>query len=70
MRSTFGGFWIHQDQIGTHVVLNIPKGIDTTNVKRMQYAGPRVIMPERVADFTKWLDDRKLEGFELTGVDS
>ncbi len=69
MPSTFGGFWVHQDQIGTHVVLNLPKGIEAGNVKRMQYAGPRVIMPERVADFSQWLAEREREGFVWKGVD-
>ncbi|MBI3863880.1 MAG: hypothetical protein HY290_18475 [Planctomycetia bacterium] len=69
MHSTFGGFWVHRDQIGTHVVLSLPKNVDAGNVKRMQYAGPRIIMPERVSDFKQWLEDRKREGFVLNDAD-
>lgn len=68
MPSTFGGFWVHRDQQGTHVVLSIPRGVEAANVQRVQYSGPRVIMPERVADFDQWLDDRQREGFVLNNV--
>lgn len=68
MPSTFGGFWVHRDQLGAHVVLSIPRGVEAVNVQRMQYSGPRVIMPERVADFDKWLAERQQEGFVLNNV--
>ena len=60
---------MHDDHSGSHVVLSVPRGIDAVNLKRMQYAGPRVIMPETVQDFAQWLQDRKREGFVLTAVE-
>jgi hypothetical protein len=69
MPSTFGGFWVCQDHIGTHVVLNLPRGVDASTAKRIQYSGPRVIMPEKIQDFDKWMVERKREGFVLTPVE-
>jgi hypothetical protein len=66
MPSTFGGFWVCRDDVGTQVILNLPRGADTARIKRMQYSGPRVIMPEKIVDFDKWLNERKREGFVLT----
>jgi len=65
MPSTFGGFWVQRDPNGANVVLSLPRGLEEINIQRMQYSGPRVIMPERVTDFEKWLDERKQEGFVL-----
>jgi hypothetical protein len=69
MPSTFGGYWVHDDHIGTHVVLNLPRGVDAVKVKRVQYSGPRVIMPEKIKDYAQWLQDRRREGFVLTTVE-
>ena len=69
MPSTFGCFWVHADDVATHTALSVPRGVDAANVKRMQYSGPRVIMPEKIADFDKWLKERKSEGFVMTSVD-
>jgi hypothetical protein len=63
MPSTFGSFVVHQDAAGFHISQNPPKNVDEGVVKRMQYAGPRVIMPETVADLNTWLAARKKEGF-------
>ena len=69
MPSTFGGFWVHDDDVGTHVVLNVPRGVEAVKVKRVQYSGPRVIMPEKIQDYAQWLQDRRREGFVLTPVE-
>ncbi|MGE5191047.1 MAG: hypothetical protein ACM3U2_01005 [Deltaproteobacteria bacterium] len=69
MPSTFGGFWVHEDHAATHVVLNLPRGVDAVKIRRVQYSGPRVIMPEKIQDFEKWLGDRKREGFVLTTIE-
>ena len=63
MPSTFGSFVVHKDAIGYHILHNPPKHLEPTDAERTQYAGPRVIMPETVADFDKWLAARKKEGF-------
>jgi hypothetical protein len=63
MASTFGSFVVHKDAIGYHILHNPPKHLEPTETERTQYAGPRVIMPETVADFDKWLAARKKEGF-------
>jgi len=69
MPSTFGGFWVHADHAGTHVILNLPRGVETVKFKRVQYSGPRVIMPEEIQDYAEWLQDRRREGFVLTTVE-
>jgi len=69
MPSTFGGFWVHEDRVATHVVLSLPRGIDADKIKRVQYSGPRVIMPEKILDYARWLQDRRREGFVLTTVE-
>ncbi|HEY3963092.1 MAG TPA: hypothetical protein VGM05_00955 [Planctomycetaceae bacterium] len=66
MPSTFGSFVVHQDAIGYHISLNLPKHLDETLTERTQYAGPRVIMPETVPDLDKWLAARRKEGFKFT----
>ena len=64
--STFGSIVIHQDAVGYHILSSLPKRLEETDVQRMQYAGPRVIMPETVASIDKWLAERKKEGFTFT----
>ena len=68
MPSTFGSVLIHQDAIGFHILSSLPKRLEESGAQRMQYAGPRVIMPETVADIDKWLAERKKEGFTFTKV--
>lgn len=65
MPSTFGTFVVHKDAEGFHISQNPPKPLGEDDVKRTQYAGPRVIMPELVPDMKKWLDARKREGFSF-----
>ena len=69
MPSTFGGFWVQDDEVGTQIILNLPRGADTSKIKRVQYSGPRVIMPEKIQDYAQWLKDRQREGFVLTTVE-
>src|SRR4029077_2084094 len=63
MPNTFGSFVVHQDAIGFHILHNLPKRLEEIVAERMQYAGPRVIMPETVPDLDKWLVARKRQGF-------
>jgi hypothetical protein len=63
MPSTFGSFIVYQDASGYHIAQNPPKHLGESPVERTHYAGPRVIMPETVADFESWLAARKKEGF-------
>jgi len=68
MPSTFGSIYVHKDATGVHILSSLPKRLEESDAQRMQYAGPRVIMPEEVADFDKWLAARKKEGFTFTKV--
>jgi hypothetical protein len=63
MPSTFGSVLVHKDETGYHIRLNMPRGVDESVAKRMHYAGPRMLMPEGIADLDKWLAARKKEGF-------
>jgi len=63
MPSTFGSVLVHKDETGFHIRLNMPRGVDESLAKRMHYAGPRMLMPEGIADLDKWLAARKKEGF-------
>jgi len=63
MPSTFGSFFIHKDERGIHILATLPKRLEESGAQQMQYAGPRVIMPEEVPDLDKWLAARKKEGF-------
>jgi hypothetical protein len=66
MPSTFGSFVVHKDAIGFHILHTLPKRLEESDAQRMQYAGPRVIMPETVSDLDKWLAARKKEGFTFS----
>jgi len=68
MPSTFGSFFVHKDVIGVHILTSLPKRLEESGAERMQYAGPRVIMPETVADLDKWLAARTKEGFTFKKV--
>ncbi|MBI3861415.1 MAG: hypothetical protein HY290_05925 [Planctomycetia bacterium] len=63
MPSTFGSFFVHKDELGFHIYLNLPRHLDASIVPRTQYAGPRIVMPETVPNLNKWLAERKKEGF-------
>jgi hypothetical protein len=63
MPSTFGSFIVYQDAHGFHIAQNPPKHLGEAPAERTHYAGPRVIMPETVADLESWLAARKKEGF-------
>jgi hypothetical protein len=65
MPSTFGSFIVYRDIHGFHVAQSMPKHLNESNPPRTQYAGPRVIMPETIPDFDKWLSERKKEGFKF-----
>jgi hypothetical protein len=68
MPSTFGSFYVHIDEIGVHILGTLPKRLEESGAERMQYAGPRVIMPENVPDLDQWLAARKKEGFTFKKV--
>ena len=66
MNSTFGSIIVHKDDTGYHILHSLPRNFDESSARRMQYAGPRVIMRETFPDINKWMADRKKEGFTFT----
>ncbi len=68
MPNTFGSIYVHKDAIGFHVLTSLPKRLEESGAERMQYAGPRVIMPETFPDLDKWLSARAKEGFTFKKV--
>jgi len=68
MPNTFGSIYVHKDVVGVHILSSLPKRLEESGAERMQYAGPRVIMPETVPDLDKWFSARKKEGFTFQKV--
>ena len=66
MTNTFGSILVHHDESGFHILHTLPRNVAEDSLRRMQYAGPRMIMRETFSDLEKWLSARKKEGFTFS----
>jgi hypothetical protein len=58
-----GTFFVHADENGFHIGPGIPTEIPVSEIRAIDYTGPRIIEALSVADLKKWFEDRIEEGF-------
>ncbi len=58
-----GTFFIHADENGFHIGPGIPTEIPVSEIRAIEYTGPRLIEALSVTDLKKWFEARLEEGF-------
>jgi len=58
-----GTLFVHADGNGFHIGLGVPTGIPVSEIRAIEYTGPRLIEAVSVADLKKWFEDRIDDGF-------
>jgi hypothetical protein len=58
-----GSFFVHADEMGFHIGSGVPIGIPVSEIRAIEYTGPRFVEAATVADLKKWFEDRIEEGF-------
>jgi hypothetical protein len=63
--SAIGTLFVHRNETGIRIDCSIPTGVPVSEIRAIQYTGPRSIATVSVMNLESWLRDRIDEGFKF-----